>query len=107
MSYVSLLKNIPEFLSQPTGIAAVASLGIHGAIALLLPIVPVDSKPKQEASAKRSVGLVELSHAEQSRLPQPGLPQPSIQTQASVFPQVPPPTLANSPNFPKPSAPPL
>lgn len=107
MSYVSLLKNIPEFLSQPTGIAAVASLGIHGAIALLLPIVPMDSKPKQETSSKSSVGLVELSQAEQSRLPQPGVPQPSLQSQASVLPQVPPPNFASSPNFANPSTPSL
>jgi hypothetical protein len=93
MSYVSLLRNIPEFLSQPTGIAAIASLGIHGAIALLLPIVPIESKPKQEASSKSSVGLVELSQAEQNRLPQPGTPQ-SLQAQAPVLPQVPPPNFA-------------
>ncbi|WP_017315085.1 hypothetical protein [Mastigocladopsis repens] len=95
MSYVSLLKNLPEFLSQPTGIAAIASVGIHGAIALLLPIVPMDSKPKQEASSKNSVGLVELSQAEQSRLPKPGTPQLSLQPQAPVLPQVPPPSFAN------------
>ncbi|NJR19781.1 MAG: hypothetical protein HC785_31730 [Calothrix sp. CSU_2_0] len=35
MSYVSFLKNIPEVLTQPTGIAALASLGIHGAIAFI------------------------------------------------------------------------
>ena len=98
MSYVSLLKNIPEFLSQPTGIAAIASLGIHSAIAFVLPMVPMDSKPKQEPSSKSSVGLVELSQAEKSRLPQPGTPQLSLQPlqpPTPVLPQVPPMNLAN------------
>ena len=98
MSYVSLLKNIPEFLSQPTGIAAIASLGIHSAIAFVLPMVPMDSKPKQEPSSKSSVGLVELSQAEKSRLPQPGAPQLSLQPlqpPTPVLPQVPPMNLAN------------
>ena len=98
MSYVSLLKNIPEFLSQPTGIAAIASLGIHSAIAFVLPMVPMDSKAKQEPSSKSSVGLVELSQAEKSRLPQPGAPQLSLQPlqpPTPVLPQVPPMNLAN------------
>ncbi|ARV61604.1 hypothetical protein BZZ01_25955 [Nostocales cyanobacterium HT-58-2] len=107
MSYVSLLKNIPEFLSQPTGIAAIASLGIHGAIALLLPIVPMASKPKQEQpSSKSSVGLVELSQAEQSRLPKPATPQLSLQPQAPVLPQVPPTNFANQSIPPLPPLPP-
>ncbi|MGM3308290.1 energy transducer TonB family protein [Anabaena sp. WFMT] len=71
MSYVSLLKNIPEILSQPTGIAAIASLGIHGAIALIVPLMPVDSKStKTDSSQAKAVGLMELSPSDQSRLPQ-------------------------------------
>ncbi|MBP5971777.1 hypothetical protein HW132_03265 [Brasilonema sp. CT11] len=97
MSYVSVLKNIPEFLSQPTGIAVLASLGIHSAIAFLLPIVPMNSsKPKQEPSLKSSVGLVELSQSEKNRLPQPGVPQLSLQPPApALLPQVPSPKFAN------------
>lgn len=106
MSYVSLLRNIPEFLSQPTGIAAIASLGIHGAIAFLLPIVPMNSKPKQEPSSKSSVGLVELSQAEKNRLPQPGTPQLSLQPPAPVLPQIPSSNFANQSTTP-PSLPPL
>ncbi|MBE9205512.1 hypothetical protein IQ244_03110 [Nostoc sp. LEGE 06077] len=100
MSYVSLLKNIPEILSQPTGIAAIASIGIHGAIALIVPLMPVDpNKPKDTASAK-SVGILELSQADQNRLPQtpgasqfavqPQLPRLSQQQQLALQPQVPP-----------------
>jgi hypothetical protein len=98
MSYVSLLKNIPEILSQPAGIAAIASLGIHGAIAFVLPLLPVDSnKPKNTASAKSTVGLVELTPAEQKRLPQAppplaALPQPLGQ-------QLPPQGQVQLPNF--------
>ena len=47
MSYVSVLKSIPEILGQPTGIAAIASLGIHGAIALIVPLMPIDSNHNQ------------------------------------------------------------
>ena len=69
MSYVSLLKNIPDILSQPAGIAAIASVGIHGAIAFILPLMPVDSsKSTKEASSNKPVGLVQLSQADQNRL---------------------------------------
>ena len=95
MSYVSLLKNIPEFLSQPTGIAVLASLGIHGAIAFLLPLAPVDSKPKQQVASAKPVGLVELNQAEQKRLPQASTPQVALQP-VPLQPQVPPlPSFAN------------
>ncbi|SRR5579883_185312 len=90
MSYASLLKNIPDFLSQPTGIAVLASLGIHGAIAFLLPLVPVDSKPKQQVASTKTVGLIELNQAEQNRLPQNNTSQVSLQPVPSL-PQLPPP----------------
>ncbi|MEW6499708.1 MAG: hypothetical protein AB1589_45670, partial [Cyanobacteriota bacterium] len=91
MSYVSLFKNIPEILSQPIGIAAIASLGIHGAIAMIVPLMPMDSsKPKDTASLK-TVGLLELSQADQSRLPQ-STPQVGLQ-------QLPPIAPLSAPNF--------
>ncbi|MEA5624025.1 hypothetical protein [Nostoc sp. UHCC 0251] len=91
MSYVSLFKNIPEILSQPIGIAAIASLGIHGAIAMIVPLMPMDSsKPKDTASSK-TVGLLELSQADQSRLPQ-STPQIGLQ-------QLPPIAPLSDPNF--------
>ncbi|MEH2238395.1 hypothetical protein [Nostoc sp.] len=91
MSYVSLFKNIPEILSQPIGIAAIASLGIHGAIAMIVPLMPMDSsKPKDTASSK-SVGLLELSQADQNRLPQ-STPQVGLQ-------QLPPVAPLSAPNF--------
>jgi hypothetical protein len=91
MSYVSLLKNIPDILSQPIGIAAIASLGIHGAIAMIVPLMPMDSnKPKETASSK-TVGLLELSQADQNRLPQT-TPQVGLQ-------QLPPIAPLSTPNF--------
>ncbi|MDJ0795329.1 MAG: hypothetical protein QNJ51_00625 [Calothrix sp. MO_167.B12] len=84
MSYVSILRNIPDFLSQPTGIAAIASIGIHGAIAFILPLMPVESKPKAIASSK-AVGLVELSQKEQQRLPQTSVaPKVALQPQSPL-----------------------
>ncbi len=91
MSYVSLLKNIPDILSQPIGIAAIASLGIHGAIAMIVPLMPMESnKPKETASSK-TVGLLELSQADQNRLPQ-STPQIGLQ-------QLPPIAPLSAPNF--------
>ncbi|HIK03409.1 MAG TPA: hypothetical protein IGS40_01630 [Trichormus sp. M33_DOE_039] len=102
MSYVSLLKNIPEFLSQPTGIAAIASVGIHGAIALIVPLMPVDSNQPKESSTQKTVGVLELSQADQSRLPQtPGINSVALQPQLPLlqnqFPQQP--QLNNPANF--------
>lgn len=93
MSYVSLLKNIPDILSQPAGIAAIASVGIHGAIAFILPLMPVDSsKSTKQVSSTKPVGLVELSQADQNRLPQiPGT------SQVALKPQVPLPNFATQP----------
>ncbi|MGD1910133.1 MAG: energy transducer TonB [Rivularia sp. (in: cyanobacteria)] len=96
MSYVSVLKNIPELLSQPAGIAAIASVGIHGAIAFILPLMPVDSKPKQKASPA-SVPIVELSQAEQSRLPQKQSPLISGLPQVNLQPTLPLPKFATQP----------
>jgi hypothetical protein len=100
MSYVSILKNIPEILSQPAGIAAVASLGIHGAIALIVPLMPVDSaqSPKTDSSQAHAVGLMELSPTDQSRLPQTKDPS-QVALQTSPLPlqqQLPPANLGNS-----------
>ncbi|KZL49512.1 hypothetical protein A2T98_12310 [Nodularia spumigena CENA596] len=114
MSYVSLFKNIPDILSQPTGIAAIASIGIHGAIALIVPLMPVDSEPSQVTASPKSVGILELSQADQNRLPetpntspsqvslqpalpqQPQLPPPNLDTQRTLLPPLPPPVYRQS-----------
>ncbi|MBW4562162.1 MAG: hypothetical protein KME32_13605 [Mojavia pulchra JT2-VF2] len=90
MSYVSLLKNLPEILSQPTGIAAIASLGIHGAIALIVPLMPVDSNKSQESASSKTVGVLELSQADQNRLPQiPGTSPAPLQSPVPLESQIP------------------
>ncbi|MBD0385291.1 MAG: hypothetical protein ICV54_01840 [Nostoc sp. C3-bin3] len=91
MSYVSLFKNIPEILSQPIGIAAIASLGIHGAIAMIVPLMPMESNKPNETASSKTVGLLELSEADQSRLPQ-NPPQIGLQ-------QLPPIAPLSNPNF--------
>ncbi|MBC6431693.1 hypothetical protein FM036_13170 [Nostoc sp. HG1] len=91
MSYVSLFKNIPELLSQPIGIAAIASLGIHGAIAMIVPLMPMDSSKSKDTASSKTVGLLELSQADQSRLPQ-STPQVGLQ-------QLPPIAPLSAPNF--------
>ena len=96
MSYVSVLKNIPEFLSQPAGIAAIASVGIHGAIAFILPLMPVDSESNKKESPA-SVGIMELSQAEQGRLPQNKSPQISALPKASLQPGLTLPRFATQP----------
>ncbi|MEO0840011.1 MAG: hypothetical protein AAF063_14060 [Cyanobacteria bacterium J06643_5] len=96
MSYVSVLKNIPEFLSQPAGIAAIASVGIHGAIAFILPLMPVDSESDTKESPA-SVGIMELSQAEQNRLPQQKSPQISALPKASLQPGLTLPKFATQP----------
>jgi hypothetical protein len=85
MSYVSLLKSIPEALSQPTGIAAIAAVGVHGAIALIVPLMPVNSSQPQQTDSSKTVGLVEISPADQNRLPQtPEAPSVALQPQLPI-----------------------
>ncbi|MBG1265152.1 hypothetical protein [Nostoc sp. WHI] len=89
MSYVSLLKNIPEIISQPIGIAAIASLGIHGAIAMIVPLMPMEANKPKETGSSKTVGLLELSQADQNRLPQ-STPQVGLQQFPPVAPVSPP-----------------
>jgi hypothetical protein len=115
MSYVSLLKNVPEILSQPTGIAAIASLGIHSAIAFILPLIPVASEPSPVSESPKTVGILELSQPDQNRLPdiphtlpselalQPELPQqpellpPNLDSQRTLLPPLQPPVFRQTP----------
>lgn len=89
MSYISLLKNIPEILSQPIGIAAIASLGMHGAIAMIVPLMPMEANKPKETGSSKTVGLLELSQADQNRLPQ-STPQVGLQQFPPVAPVSPP-----------------
>src|SRR6476646_11174225 len=91
MSYGSFLKSLPQALRQPTGIATIASLGVHGLLWIVLPILPLASKTT-ESEAQRSVQLVELTPAEQSRLPSFATPQlslPHLPKTTNLFPSLP------------------
>ncbi len=106
MSYVSVLKNIPEILTQPTGIAAIASLGLHGAIALIVPLIPSKPSQPEDTTSSKAVGLLELSPADQRRLPQTSdTSKVSLQPQLSLQQQFPS-TAASIQGMP-PAQPPL
>lgn len=94
MSYASIFKNVPDVLSQPTSMAAIASIGIHGAIAFILPLMPIDSRPKLVRSSK-AVGVVQFSQSEQQRLT-----KTSIAPKVALQPQIPVPNINSTP--PKP-----
>jgi len=55
---------------NPSAIAAIASFGAHALLFALLPLMPSAILSTQEPEIKRSVGVVELTPAEQSRLPE-------------------------------------
>ncbi len=81
MSYASFTQSFPDFIKsfsqklfQPTGIAVMSSVGIHALLAVSLPYLPIASQDKPEPI--RNVKLVQLTPAEQSRLPQ--LSPPSL-----------------------------
>lgn len=102
MSYASLINNLPESLRSSTGLAALASVGFHLLLLAVLPVLPLDSKAL-ESQEQRTVGLVELTPDELSRLPQvstsPVTLPPPIATPSSVLPPLPlPPPINLSPS---------
>lgn len=94
MSYASLIKTLPGTLS--TNLAVLASLGIHGILWAVLPVLPFESK-SLESKSQQSVGLIELTPEEQSRLPSTSeVTLPPFATQPSVLPPLPPPPFQTS-----------
>lgn len=89
MRYASTNKN---FLST-TGLAILGSLGIHGLLWAVLPGLPLNQAAK--SPTQRTVGLVQLTPEEQSRLPQTPNPAdtalPDFANQPSALPPLPPP----------------
>lgn len=89
MRYASTNKN---FLST-TGLAVLGSLGIHGLLWAVLPGLPLNQAAK--SPTQRTVGLVQLTPEEQSRLPQTLNPAdtalPDFANQPSALPPLPPP----------------
>lgn len=88
MSYFPSSQNLPELLLNPSAIAAVVSIGIHGLLALTLPSLSAASK-QEEQNIRRSVEVVTLTPTEQARLPQT-TPLPPLTTNTQPLPLTPP-----------------
>lgn len=67
MSTSSLVQALPEAWRSTNGLAIVGSIGIHTLLLVVLPFVSLDP---QEVNLQSSIGVVELSPEEQSRIPQ-------------------------------------
>lgn len=67
MSTSSLVQALPEAWRSTNGLAVLGSLGIHVLLLVALPFVSLDP---QEVDLQSSIGVVELSPEEQSRIPQ-------------------------------------
>lgn len=96
MSYAS--NNLPETLRSSTGLAALASVGFHLLLLAVLPVLPLDSKAL-ESQEQRTVGLIELTPDDLSRVPQvstsPVTLPPPIATPSSILPPLPLPPPIN------------
>ena len=100
-SFPDFIKSFPQKLFQPTGIAVMSSVGIHALLAVTLPYLPIASQEKPQPI--RNVRLVQLTPAEQSRLPQlspPSLSPLPNQLQSlyplPAYPSTPLPSLSSS-----------
>jgi hypothetical protein len=91
MSYPLLTKSLPttlrQNLRQPTWIATIASVGIHGVLWIVLPFLPIAASKPEEPDIPRSVSLLELTPQEESRLPDISMPDFA------------PPNATSDPNF--------
>ncbi len=80
-------------LLSTTGVALLGSLGIHGLLWVVLPGLTIDSQT-DKSPAQRTIGLVDLSPQEQSRLPQVPSPAdnnlPPFASQLTELPPLPP-----------------
>jgi outer membrane biosynthesis protein TonB len=97
MSFPSAIKTLPTKFFNTSNLSTVASVGIHALIlGVALPGLPIFSQKENSTDRLNDVGLIELSPAEQSRLP--NLSQPSLEP--PTYPGVPPidPSLFNTPS---------
>ncbi|MFP4009615.1 MAG: TonB family protein, partial [Spirulinaceae cyanobacterium] len=73
MPYIDRFKSVFKYISQPTAIAILGSVGVHAALGALLPTLPIFP---QEAPIRRNVRVVELSPGQAQRLPNLDPPPP-------------------------------
>ncbi|MDX2212817.1 MAG: hypothetical protein SFY66_05950 [Oculatellaceae cyanobacterium bins.114] len=113
MSYRLWIKSLPKtlgpMLREPTSLAIIASVGVHGLMWVVLPLLPVQSSQAEEPEIRRSVALLELTPAEQGRLPDFSTPQvtvPPVPEESDFYsltplpnPYSPAPTQPSSPNY--------
>ncbi|MBD1929113.1 TonB family protein [Trichocoleus sp. FACHB-90] len=104
MSHLSFIKDLPGKVSQPPVIAALASVGLHGVLAYTLPSLSASSNP-EEQKPRGTVKVVQLTPAEQSRIPQLAPPPVALPlpNPTGMFPPLPPPSsdaLPPIPNIP-------
>ncbi|MGA7933604.1 MAG: hypothetical protein WCA35_08660 [Kovacikia sp.] len=64
-----------EILRQPFSLAVLASLGVHGLLWAILPMLPPAQSPE---STPESVKVIELSPADQARIPELANPQVNL-----------------------------
>jgi hypothetical protein len=87
MSQPSFIQNLAQTLRQPPWLGTFASIGVHGLLWVVLPILPISSNtPEQE---RRTVQLVELTPEELGRVPQFTQPQnlfPNNPIQGNILP---------------------
>jgi len=86
MSYRSIVRSTLTTLTHPTAIALFGSVGIHAALGVALPALPIFS---QNSAIRRDVRVVELNAAEQGRLPDleppPPLPAAALPDSTQFF----------------------
>src|SRR4028118_469705 len=95
-SFPFLIKSVPQKLFRPTGIAVMASVGIHGLLGVSLPYLSNASREK--AKPLRNVQVTQLSPTEQSRVPQLAPPSPLPNQFKSSSPL--PPSISSLPSVP-------
>jgi hypothetical protein len=104
MSYPALIQSLPSpmrsALKDPFSVAAIASIGLHGLLWVLLPILPNSLAAPREPEIQREVGVIQLTPEELKRIPASELPrQPSVSLPQSAIPlTLPPRSLNQLPN---------
>ncbi|NJN88702.1 MAG: hypothetical protein HC881_23500 [Leptolyngbyaceae cyanobacterium SL_7_1] len=87
MPYIDAIQSVPatlqRYFRQPTGLSTLASLGVHGLLLTLLPVLPLASSNAEEPAIVDPVGVLELTASERSRLP-------NFSTPDSLVPVIPP-----------------
>ena len=119
MSQLAFIQNLPQVVRQPPVIAAIASLGLHGLIAMSFPQFTLGNQEEQAQKPRGTVGVIGLSPTEQSRIPQLGAgnntipplgtqtlpPIPGIPTDLPPPPANIPPLIDNQPGYNYPVSP--